>query len=406
VTSNSLPAGAVSASSIYKLARRTLAKAKHKVEAALEKWQLAGLYSPDPNDLDATRHLEAAVEWLKRAQDAGTDRGVSYGVRFGSDFQESYPETTGYICRTFVELSQRNGDAVLLRRAVEMGEWEVDVQMPSGAVMGGKLNARPTPAVFNTGMVLLGWSALIRAGASERCRPAAIRAADWLIAMQEPNGNWIRGNSDFALAGASLYNVKAAWGLCALGEALNREDYVRAAIRNGEFCVARQQPNGWFRDCCLTDPSIPLLHTIAYTMEGLIGIGEIAGRRDFIEAARTTADAQLRIMGADGFLPARQDSEFRAAVDWCCLTGSAQTSIVFSKLHRLTGDRKYVDGAHLLNRYLMAHHDVRNPDLRLRGGLPGSWPVWGDYGRFTILNWATKFLVDALRFELDMKASG
>jgi hypothetical protein len=372
--------------------------------AALEKWQLAGLYSPDPADLDAQRHLDAAMEWLKRAQDAGSDRGVSYGVRFGSDFQESYPETTGYICRTFVELSHRHRDETLLRRAVEMGEWEVAIQMPSGAVMGGKLNARPTPAVFNTGMVLLGWSALIRAGAGERCRAAAMRAADWLIAMQEPDGNWIRGNSEFALAGASLYNVKAAWGLCDLGAALNREDYIRAAVRNAEFCVQRQQPNGWFRDCCLSNPSSPLLHTIAYTMEGLIGIGELASRRDLVEAARTTADAQLRIMRSDGFLPGRQGSAFEAAVDWCCLTGSAQTSIVLSKLHGLTGERRYAEGARLVNRYLMAHHDIRNPDPRLRGGLPGSWPVWGDYGRFTILNWATKFLVDALRFQLDMKA--
>lgn len=389
---------------MYKLARRTAAKAKHSLEAALERWQLAGLYSPDPDDLDAQRHLDAAMEWLKRAQDAGSDRGVSYGVRFGGDFQESYPETTGYICRTFVELSHQNRDASLLQRAAEMGAWEVDVQMPSGAVMGGKLNVRPTPAVFNTGMVLLGWSALLRAGAAERCRAAAIRAADWLVSMQEPDGNWIRGNSDFALDRATVYNVKAAWGLCDLGAVLNREDYVRAAIRNAEFCLQRQQPNGWFRDCCLSDPSIPLLHTIAYTMEGLIGIGELAGRRDFIEAARATADGQLRLVQADGFIPGRQDSSFQAAVDWCCLTGSAQTSIVMSKLHSLTGERKYADVAILVNTYLMARHDIRNGDPRLRGGFPGSWPVWGDYGRFTILNWATKFLVDALRLQLDMKA--
>jgi hypothetical protein len=143
---------------------------------------------------------------------------------------------------------------------------------------------------------------------------------------------------------------------------------------------------------------------MAYAMEGLIGIGELTGRRDYIEAARTTADAQLRIMGSDGFLPGRQHKDFSAAVDWCCLTGSAQTSIVMSKLYCLTGERRYAKAAGRLNAYLMARHDIRNPDLRLRGGLPGSWPVWGDYGRFTILNWATKFLVDALRLQLDMKA--
>jgi hypothetical protein len=47
----------------------------------------------------------------------------------------------------------------------------------------------------------------------------------------------------------------------------------------------------------------------------------------------------------------------------------------------------------------MAHHDIRNADLRLRGGLPGSWPVDGQYGYLQILNWATKFLVDALMRE-------
>jgi hypothetical protein len=30
----------------------------------------------------------------------------------------------------------------------------------------------------------------------------------------------------------------------------------------------------------------------------------------------------------------------------------------------------------------------------------GSWPVWGDYGRLTVLNWATKFFVDALLLEM------
>jgi hypothetical protein len=50
----------------------------------------------------------------------------------------------------------------------------------------------------------------------------------------------------------------------------------------------------------------------------------------------------------------------------------------------------------------MARHDVRNPDSRLRGGLPGSWPTWGQYGRLMVLNWATKFLIDALCAEAEL----
>ena len=38
--------------------------------------------------------------------------------------------------------------------------------------------------------------------------------------------------------------------------------------------------------------------------------------------AQKLADAELRIMSADGFLPGRQRQDFSAASDWCCLTGS------------------------------------------------------------------------------------
>jgi len=381
-----------------------LQKAKRVLQHARTTWredrELSVRYAPDPNDLDCRQHLTDAIDWLKRAQDAGTDRGVSYGVRFGEDFDVSYPETTGYICRTFVEQSALSGDGDLLRRAVEMADWEVAIQMPEGAVMGGKVSSDPTPAVFNTGMVLLGWSALIRSAGEPRFKNAARRAMNWLVSMQESDGNWSRGNSRFALPNANLYNVYAASGLCDAALALGDESCVHAAIRNAEFCVSQQHANGWFPDCCIADPQRPLLHTLAYTMQGLLSIGKLTGRADFIEAARRTADAEARIMGEDGYLPGRQTSRFDSASNWCCLTGSAQTSIVWSELYSLTGEDRYRHCARTVNRYLMARHDIRNPDLRLRGGLPGSWPVTGPYGRLTILNWATKYLVDALSLEI------
>lgn len=386
---------------IYRKAKGRLSEAWHRRR---ERAQLAPLYSPDVNDLSLDRHLDEAIEWLKRAQDAGTDRGVPHSVFFGNDFAPSYPETTGYICQTFIEQEGLTGDANLLDRAIAMGDWEIDIQLPDGAVMGGTYNTEPTPAVFNTGMVLLGWSALIHRTGEERFRNAARRAADWLVSIQEPNGTWIRGHSQYAAAGMTLYNVKAAWGLCEAGYALGDERYIAAAVRNGEFCLSHQRANGWFPDCCLSDPLAPLLHTLAYSMQGLLGIGRLTGRDDLVAGARRLADAEIRVMQPDGFIPGRQREDLSAAVDWCCLTGSAQTSIVWSDLFRLTGDDSYRTAAHRVNRYLLARHDIRNPDPRLRGGLPGSWPVWGDYGRLSILNWATKFLVDALSREQRLSA--
>ena len=362
--------------------------------------RLAPLYAPDALDLDRSRHIREALEWLKRAQDAGLDRGVSYGVVFGADFDVSYPETTGYICQTFVEQANRTGDDDLLRRAIDMGDWEITVQLPEGAVMGGKVNPAPTPAVFNTGMVLLGWSALISRTGEARFQTAATHASDWLLSTQEPDGRWLQGNSRYANPKSTLYNVMAAWGLCEAGVALSENRYIQAAVKNAEYCAARQHENGWLPDCCLTESTDePLLHTLAYAMQGLLGVGMRTNREDLIDAAQRLADAEIGILSPEGHLPGRQRKDFSAGAPWCCLTGSAQTSAVWSQLYLITQDEKYRNAVQRLNNYLTARHDVRNADPRMRGGLPGSWPVWGDYGPYQILNWATKFFVDALALE-------
>jgi hypothetical protein len=280
-----------------------------------------------------------------------------------------------------------------------MGDWEIAIQLNSGAVMGGRYNTNPAPALFNTGQVLLGWAALLYATGESRFRDAGLRAAEWMVSMQEPNGNWIRGNSEFANPKATVYNVKAAWGLAEMGAATDRNDLVEAAVQNGLYAISKQRPNGWIAECCLTDADHPLTHTLAYTLQGLIGIGMLTGRNDLISAATLTADALLSLMKDDGFIPGRIDSSFEGVANWCCLTGTAQTAIVWWQLYRLTAKSEYCAGALKANRYLKAHHDVSNLDPAIRGGVPGSWPTSGGYMPFRILNWATKFFVDTLVME-------
>lgn len=369
--------------------------------SAQERRQKSPLYTSIHANLDPAQHLSEAADWLKRAQDHGTDRGVSYGTSFGQGFSEaSYPETTGYIINTFLALARFYSDKDYEKRARAMGDWEADIQMPSGAVMGGKFNTSPTPAVFNTGMVLLGWAELFRHTQSASYGVAGERAGRWLLDMQEADGNWIRGNSAFASGNSTLYNVKAAWGLAEMGAALGNQEFIAGAVRNAEYALRKQQDNGWFADCCLEDAANPLLHTMAYTMQGLMGVGLVSGRQDFIAGATRTADALMNLMDEDGFIPGKIDRNFKGAVDWCCLTGTAQTAIIWSEIEKQTGDTRYGAAADKALGYLMARHDISSQDLSIRGGLAGSWPVWGDYGKYQILNWATKFLADALLMRL------
>jgi len=369
----------------------------------VDRFRRSGLFRESPFNTDLDRHLHEAVEWLKRAQDSGADRGVSYGADFGGPLLDSYPETTGYIIPTFLKLADYYKDPSLVHRAIEMGEWESEVQMDCGAVMGGRINPNPTPAVFNTGMVLLGWAALYQRSGKSIFLRSIQRAVDWLLSVQEANGTWTKGNSEFANASTTVYNVKAAWGMCEAGRVAAIDRAIDGAVRNAEFCLSKQVRNGWFSDCCLSDASQPLLHTIAYTMQGLIGIGSVTDREDFIHAARRTADSLVQLMDKDGFIPGRIGPDFKGTVDWCCLTGTAQTAIVWGRLYELTGNRAYRDAMNHANAYLMRRHDIDNEDPRLRGGVPGSWPVWGDYGRLMILNWATNFFAEALLLEQTIK---
>jgi len=359
---------------------------------------------PDGN-VDWDRHIQQAAGWLIRAQDVGEDRGVAYGARLGGGFLPSYPETTGYIIPTFLQLAQHYDDTEYKQRALEMGDWEISVQMPSGAVIAGRVSQPdPQPAVFNTGQVLLGWTALLRETQEGKFGRAGTRAADWMVSNQEPEGNWIRGNSPFADPKATLYNVKAAWGLAEFGAVTGRPEYTAAALRNAEYAMRHQRSNGWFEECCLTDAGRPLLHTIAYTMQGLLGIGRLVGRRDLIDAVEVTAQSLLELMDGEGFIPGRIASNWKGAVDWCCLTGSAQTSIVWAELYEITGKPQYWKGLQRVNQYLMLHHDTSSADPALRGGITGSWPVWGEYGRFMVLNWATKFFIDCLLLQKRLRS--
>ncbi len=361
------------------------------------KWRR--FYTSIHRNVDLQMHIREAAQWLTRSQAHGSDRGFSYGASLDGGFQESYPETTGYIIPTCLALADLYHDPTFAQRAVDAGDWEIAVQLPCGAVQAGKYTGEgpePKPAVFNTGMVLLGWTALYRRTGEKRFLEAGRRAADWLISVQEADGNWVRGHSPLAAERISIYNVKSAWGLCEFGMAAGDASAIEAAVRNAHFALTYQQPNGWFANCCLTDGNQPLLHTLAYTMQGLMGIGLLTGNEEFVAGAAKCADSLLRLMGSDGFLPGRIDASFFGAVRWCCLTGSAQTSIVWSQLGRHTGKRAYMEAARTINRYLMSRHDISSPDPAVRGGVAGSWPVWGEYGKGMVLNWATKFFIDAL----------
>lgn len=348
-------------------------------------------------------HLQETANWLKRAQDSSPDGGVSRAYRATSAFgfgpkgwQASYPETTGYVIPTFFNLAQHFSDKDYQSRALKMAEWECTIQLPSGAVMGSVVTASKSPAVFNTGQVIFGWLAAYRQSQDRKYLESAKRAGDYLLSVQGEDGSWHKGDSAFALKGATTYNARVAWAMIELGHSTGEDKYTLGGRKNIDRALANQLPNGWFQDNCLNDPKRPLLHTIIYATRGILESGICLNDSRYIDAAQRTLDALLPCQRTDGGIPGRLDSRWDPASPWDCLTGDAQAAIAWLRMYGLTGNERYKTAARSAIEFVKKSQNLHHTNLGIRGGVKGSFPFDGGYGQFLLLNWAAKFFCDAL----------
>jgi hypothetical protein len=390
--------------------KRILRKCRDRFRSMRDRWQLpsaaraearrdhAGLPLVDPGP---ERIIEAGLGWLCRAQDnsAGRDGGVARHYSLVTGWAPSYPETTGYIVPTLLQCAELRGDDSLRQRVLRMLDWLASIQLPAGSFQGGTIGARPVIGVtFNTGQVLLG----LAAGVShfgERFRTPMRRAADWLVNTQDADGCWRKHPTPFAMPGEKAYEPHVAWGLLEAARQDPDRGYAEAALANVDWALRFQLDNGWFAQCCLSDPSQPLTHTLGYVLRGLVEAYRYSRNAPFLHAARRTADGLLGATRSDGFLPGRLDHDWRGTVGWACLTGSAQIAHCWLQLHEATGDVRYRDVAAAANAYVRRTVRVDGPP-DTRGAVKGSFPVDGGYGTFEYLSWACKFVIDSNLREL------
>ncbi|HVH66988.1 MAG TPA: hypothetical protein VM716_03900 [Gemmatimonadales bacterium] len=357
-------------------------------------------------------HLVAAIAWLVRAQDATPDGGIAraFSVAWhpyfaGRGWQPSYPETTGYIIPTFYAAGRRLGRPELAGRAERAAEWEIEIQLPSGAVRGGVVNEPEAPVVFNTGQVLLGWLAAFEETGQSRFADAARRAARYLVATLDADGHWRRGSSRHVSAEGALYNTRTAWALAEAGRRLDDPTFSHAAMRGLRAAAELQAPNGWLPFCCLSDPQQPLLHTLAYAIRGLVEGGRVVGDSTLVRAAERAARPLVAAVRADGWMPGRYRADWSPAVRWSCLTGQAQMANNWIRLAEITGDPQWLEPVPTVLSFLKRTQNRHSSEPGVRGGIKGSWPVGGDYGPYEVLNWATKFFADALMRHEAMQTS-
>jgi hypothetical protein len=354
-------------------------------------------------NVDPRRALEAAAQWIARAQDATGSGGVSaYYDTAKRAWAGAYPETTGYIIPTLLRYAAVTGNAEWRERALRMAVWEADIQLPEGGVRAGTMDATQiAPTIFNTGQVLFGWLAAWRESGEMRFRDCAVRAADWLLAAQDPDGAWRRFASPFAAHTINTYNTRVAYALALAARDLGESRYADAASRNVAWALTQMRPNGWLDNNDLEDNAKPLTHTIAYATRGILEVGLLTANSTFVDAACRTARSVVQTQRTDGALPGRLDAQWQPAARWSCVTGNAQMAIIWQRLAAETGEQSWKAPAQRANHFNLSIQNVSATDEAVRGGIPGSYPRSGGYMKNRYPNWAAKFFMDALMLQLD-----
>jgi uncharacterized protein YyaL (SSP411 family) len=342
-------------------------------------------------------HLELTMQWLCRAQDVNPGGGVAAWYDLKEDkWKADYPEVTGYIIPTFFDYYHLTGQEEFRERALRMTEWECQVQMKNGATQSGTLEEEEkVPAVFNTGQVIFGWLRAYNETKDEKFLISLRKAADYLCEAQDNDGVW-RQSSSVVSNQINTYNARTAWALAKVSSLFSENKYKKAALANIGWVLTQQKEKGWFDNAGFSNNTQPLLHTIAYTMRGILETGKCLEDKELINKVIISADALIEKQLPDGSLKGVYGKGWEPGASWSCLTGNAQIAIIWFRVYGLTLKKRYLTAALKANDYLKTTQSLTLKDPNVRGGIKGSQPIYGGYHPWRYLSWAAKFFADAL----------
>ncbi|MBN2487380.1 MAG: hypothetical protein JXB34_15500 [Bacteroidales bacterium] len=357
-----------------------------------------------PTPLPDEVHLNAAINWLCKSQDAAKLGGCAGVYTFEKGWTGPYPETTGYIIPTFIQYAELTGKTEYVDRAKRMGDWEISIQLSSGAVRGG-VGINEYPIVFNTGQVMLGWVALYKKTQAKKYLDAAVKASEWLVSNMDDDGKWSKNTFNNI---PHAYNVRVTWALLKVAALTGNNTFYAAAIKNINWVLSQYKENAWFGYMSFSLDKQPLTHTIAYTLRGLLECSflvEGALKNEILEKV-TKASLQIKnyyllnedaaISKSRGFLPGTFNNKWKSGDGYSCLTGNVQMAIIWMKLYKINGDKSFFDVAVKNIEQVKSTQNLNSHNSGINGGIAGSYPIWGKYTNFGYPNWAAKFFADAI----------
>jgi hypothetical protein len=350
--------------------------------------------------------LDNTFQWIKASFDANNDGGSSAYYRIGQGWKGSYPETTGYLIPTIYDYASIRKSEEWKSIAKRAADWLLSIQASEGGWQGLQIGIKCDLRIFNTAMILDGLAAAYRIEKDNKYLDSAIRGVDWCLSKMDKNGFFSKNN----VVGGGTFDTLVCACMLMVVQLLPEErqqPYIDKIKFSLDAHLTFQTNNGWFKNCNFkSSDESALLHHIGYTIEGLVLSSEILGDDSYYRAAKKTADKLLGKFETELKLPAFFKADWSTLYDLgsketLCLTGCSQVAIVFQRIYRKENDLAFRNAALKLNDLVASIANYKSSDSGLCFGIPGSYPIDGNYQGYQIVNWAAKYHAESILLSMD-----
>ena len=349
-------------------------------------------------------HILSALEWIIRAQDSTGDGGVAGRYHMSQGFTYSYPETSGHILSTLIKVSEYFDDQKYMKRAKDIVDFLLKTQMESGAHQSFEYveGREQKPAVFNTGQIMLGLLSWYNKTNDLNVLNSLHKSAQWLLRVQQQDGSWYGSwQLDYYGKIQPTNYTRVSWPLLLLGKTTSKDSYIRSGTKFIDWLTTKADfETGWIDNMGFTredhENRRSSTHTFAYAYRGLYESALLLERKDLIDLVQTASKNLISSYHSTGYLSGVYDYKWNGLVNYSCLTGNCQLSVIWLKLFKQYQDDFFLSAARKCMELVTSYQKLHSINPGIRGAIAGSRPIWGEYITYAYPNWAAKFFIDAL----------
>lgn len=310
-------------------------------------------------------------------------------------WSSAYPETTGYLIETMFDYAELNTDNDLRETAFKVADWLLNVQMKNGAFPSGLIGDEPSPSIFNTGMILFGLERTNREPNNLENKPldkAMKAASNWLLDSLEENGSWKTGA--YVPGYIPSYYTRVLWALLLVDQHIHSPSLKEKVSSALELYQQKITKDYFIEDCGFFPEKPTLSHTLAYCLRGFLECAILLKNEYLYSEIKAISTKLCHLIINKGKVAGEYKDGWVGNYRFVCLTGNAQLSIIFLKLFEKEQNELFYEAA-IKAFDPVVKNQCKNNHPDLKGGIPGSLPIWGKYFRFRYPNWGAKFFLEA-----------